>query len=195
MPAPPTPSPIDRSFAVTVTPTLIWNGPNNIMASLVYTQTGSNPHMPPVVNPGTGAINLVSMPNNNNFTNKMLITFTLDTSNLRDQNGNLLPPGSGRWAYDNEYTGGCWFCAVYQLGGPVSTAPITVPNMRAGRTDQTPGSTVYVYYDPTNTPRGTPIALQYCLGLVLPPFNNYYITIDPTISGTGTKTQPKPHPK
>ncbi len=185
--------PIDRSYNLIVTPTLVWQDVNNVGATIAYSQGVSAPQMPPIVNPGTGDVNLRGLPANSNFTNKVLITITLDQSQLKDINGNTLP-GGGRWAYDNEGTapslGGCFFCATYQLGAPVNTAPIQIPNMRAGRTDTTPGSTVFIYYNPDNTRRGTAITLQFCLGLVLPNYGNYYITIDPAVKGTGTGTSP-----
>jgi hypothetical protein len=186
-------SPVDRSYNLIVTPTLVWQDANNVGASIAYSQGTSTPQMPPIVNPGTGEINLRNLPANANYTNNVLITITLDQSQLRDINGNTLP-GGGRWAYDNEGTapskGGCFFCAVYQLGAPANTAPIQIPNMRAGRTDTTPGSTVYIYYNPGQVRQGQPITLQFCLGLVLPNFGNYYITIDPQVKGTGTGTSP-----
>jgi hypothetical protein len=187
------PNPVDRSINLIVTPTLVWQNANNVGATIAYSQGATTPQMPPIVNPGTGELNLRSLPANANYTNRVLITITLDQSQLKDINGNPLP-GGGRWAYDNEGTapslGGCFFCAVYQLGGPVNTTPIQVPNMTAGRTDTTPGSTVFIYYNPDMTRRGQAITLQFCLGLVLPNYSNYYITIDPQVKGTGTGTSP-----
>lgn len=185
--------PIDRTLNLIVTPTLVWQNAGNVGARVAYSQGTSNTPMPPIVNPGTGDINLVGLPATPNFTNKMLITITLDQSQLKDINGNTLP-GGGRWAYDDEGTapsrGGCFFCATYQVGAPTDWTPIQIPSMTAGRTDTTPGSTVFIYYNPDNTRRGTAITLQFCLGLVLPNFGNYYITIDPTVKGTGTGTSP-----
>jgi hypothetical protein len=186
-------SPVDRTFNLIVTPTLIWHDANNIGATIAYSQGASTPQMPPVVNPGNGKIDLRTLPANANYTDRVLINISLDQSQLKDINGNPLP-GGGRWAYDNEGTapslGGCFFCAVYQLGGPVNTTPIQVPNMNAGRTDSTPGSTVFIYYNPDMTRRNQPITLQFCLGLVLPNYSNYYITIDPQVIGKGGGTSP-----
>lgn len=187
-------APIDRSFGVIVTPTLHWSDPHNCTSTQQYTQSSSTPQMPPVVNRATGQIDLRTLPANANYTDKVLIQFTLDQSQLRDYYGNPLPAGSARWAFNNEGTapslGGCFFCAVYQLGGPVNTTPIQIPNMRAGRTDETFASTVFIYYNPTLTPRNQPITLQFCLGLVLTSFSNYYITIDPQVVGKGGGTSP-----
>jgi hypothetical protein len=88
--------PADRSVAISAKPTLIWIDANNIDASIAYTETGSTPNMPAIVNPGTGEINLRNMPVANGFGSRVIITLTIDTTNLKNQNGTMMPPGSGR---------------------------------------------------------------------------------------------------
>lgn len=173
--------PTDRTLAITATPRLTYPGPNQFGATMSYEQTGSDPNMPPVVDKKTGDITLKKMPSNNNYTDNVDITITLDTSQLVDQNGN---PVQGRWAHENEYsgtgpvTGFCWFCATPTPGCQKDATPITVPGMATVRNSDT----VVVIDD--NTADGDTI-YTFCLGLVLPEHGIYYITIDPKIVGKG----------
>lgn len=172
--------PVDRTLSITATPTLIWHAPNDIGATMAYAQTGSTPNMPNLVNSQTGNISLRNMPSNNNYTDNVDITITLDTSQLRDQSGN---PVAGRWAYANEGNppddvGFCWFCTTPAPGQRKDTTEITIPGMTTGRTSDT------VVFIDDNTADGD-LTYTFCLGLVLPAYSNYYITIDPTIIGKG----------
>lgn len=174
--------PVDRTLSITVTPVLVWNrvSPPDIGATISYAESDSTPNMPNIVNEQTGAINLSRMPANHNYTDNVDITLTLDTSQLRDSNGN---PITGRWALASEGANGfCWFCTVNATPPPAySTTPTTITGMSTSRSSDT----VILIND--DTADGGP-SYAFCLGLVLPGFNNYYITIDPIISTKGTNS-------
>lgn len=186
------PGPVDRAVMIMVTPTLIWANATSATATCVYTQLATSPHMPPTVAPNNGTINLRNMPSNSKYTNKTYLSFILDNTQLLDSTG---WPIGGRWAFDNEGTppslGGCWFCATYPQTGSPNFTPITIPGMNAGRMGSGPDSNVYVYFNPDGTPRGNPITVQFCLGLIVfSSIGNYYITIDPQVQGSGTGIHP-----
>jgi hypothetical protein len=190
--------PADRSVAISAKPTLIWIDANNIDASIAYTETGSTPNMPAIVNPGTGEINLRNMPVANGFGSRVIITLTIDTTNLKNQNGTMMPPGSGRWGLNSEgyyqnpptvppTSGAIWFCANPAAGTAKDATPIQLPYASCARISDTQ---VAITLDTHGVRNGTNFKFQFCLGLVLPGQSNYYITIDPTIKGTGTGTSP-----
>lgn len=174
----------DRTMTITVTPTLVWKKstpPYNIEATRTFSLTASQPDMTGRVH-ADGDIILNPLPSPQSYSGRVDITFVLDTSQMKDASG--INPVQGRWALATEYsgtgpvTGFCWFCNVTNVSqGQYDTTPINVPNMTPSRTsdtqifvdDDTPGS--------SNTPYG------YCLGLVLPQYGNYYMTIDPIVTG------------
>lgn len=185
---------LNRTLAITATPTLIWQNSSSVGASLTYAETGSSPNMPAIVNPGTGEINFRNTPSNNNYTALTIITLTLDPSQLRNQNGTQPFPGGGRWALNTEgyyqspptvppTSGAVWFCATPAPGQPKDATPVTVPYASCRRISDTQ---VEISINSDGVLRGTNFKFQFCLGLVLPGMGNYYITIDPPIKGTGT---------
>jgi hypothetical protein len=183
--------PIDRTLSLTATPTLIWHGADNIGANMTYTQTGSVPSMPNVVNNHTGMIDLSRLPANADYTDNVDITITLDASGLRDPQGN---PVRAQWANvgDPQTTGGnwngvppmtpwAWFCANPPPNASTYvTTPVLIPNMVSIRNSDT------VVSIDDNTPINSGSYI-FCLGLVLlrPNGARYFITIDPVIGGKG----------
>lgn len=174
----------DRTLSITCTPTLVWTSsvpPYNIGATMTYAETGSNPNMPNVVDRQTGDINLRNMPNNANFTDNIDIYLTLDTSQLRDPNGNAV---RGRWANAGEGSqpgmGAAWFI---NMPPPINYTPITVP---AGMVIDRQSDTLVVIDD--NTADGSP-SLAFCTALVLPDYGSYFIAFEPIISGKGPGNQ------
>lgn len=186
--------PVDRTLSVTATPTLVWNGANDITATMAYAQTASVPNMPNVVDRRTGQIDLSKLPSNANYTSNVDIMITLDASALRDRSGNSIPaqwgaasldpqipPPGGHWSGVPPKTPWAWFCANPPANSPTyDTTPILIPNMIAIR-----NSDSVVFID-DNAAIGTG-NYTFCLGLVLllGGGNRYFITIDPTIIGKG----------
>ena len=183
--------PVDRTLSLTATPTLVWNGPNNITATMAYQQTASVPNMPNVVDRRTGQIDLSKLPNNANYTSNVDIMITLDTSALKDPNNNSVPaqwgvatvdPQNGSpWSGVPPMTPWAWFCANPPPNSTTyNTTPILIPNMIAIR-----NSDSVVFID-DNAAVGSG-NYTFCLGLVLllPNGARYFITIDPTIIGKG----------
>ena len=171
---------IARTLNITCTPTLVWRPDGSIGATMAYSQGTSVPNMPNVVNPANGNINLGRMPNNKNYTNNVDVNITLDSSHCVDQNGNSI---GVRWAYPNEGNPpndiGCiWFVNTPPQGQPKDTTAIAVPGMSTGRTSDS-----LVFID-DNTPMAGP-AYSFCMAIVIPSRSNYYITIDPVVSGKG----------
>ncbi len=180
--------PVDRTLSLTATPTLIWNGPNDIGATMAYQQTASVPNMPNVVDRRTGQIDLSHLPNNANYTSNVDIMITLDASGLIDPSRNTVPAA---WAVAGDpvnnpmngvppNTPWAWFCAnPPSPGAQYNTTPILIPNMTSIR-----NSDSVVFID-DNAAVGTG-NYTFCLGLVLwPAGRRYFITIDPSIVGKG----------
>ncbi len=183
--------PVDRTLSLTATPTLIWNGPNNITATIDYNQTASVPNMPNVVTKKTGQIDLSHLPSNANYTSNVDIMITLDASALKDPSGNSVPaqwgvanldPQNGSpWSGVPPMTPWAWFCAnPPSPGAQYNTTPILIPNMISIR-----NSDSVVFID-DNAAIGSG-NYTFCLGLVLllPSGARYFITIDPSIVGKG----------
>ncbi len=118
----------DRTMTITVTPTLVWYSstpPYNIQATRTFSLTSSTPDMTGRVH-ADGDIILHPLPSTQDYSGRVDITFVLDTSQLKDPNGN---PVQGRWAQSGEGNGYCWFCNVTNVSqGQYDTTPITVPN-------------------------------------------------------------------
>ncbi len=135
-----------------------------------------------------GDIILQPLPSPQDFSNQVDITVMLDTSLMVDPEGNHVP---GRWAYANEYsgigpvTGFCWFCRITNVEKRgYNSTPIEVNGMSATRISDTE-----IFMD-DNSPAASP-AVGFCLGLVVPQYSDYYITIDPILtSKTGLGKPP-----
>lgn len=173
----------DRTLTVIVTPTLVWRNDGSIGATIAFSQGNSNPNMPNRVNPANGNISLQGMPRNANYNDNVDITLTLDTSQCKDRNGNAVV---ARWAYATEGNppddvGYCWFVANPQPGQPKNLQHIAIDGMTVSRIDDT-----NILID-DDTADGSD-TYTFCMGFVLPDYSNYYITIDPVISGKGTST-------
>lgn len=175
----------DRTLTIKCTPTLQWHSANHppysITGSMVYEQTGSVPNMPNAVDRQSGDIDLHNMPNNSKYTDNIDITLVLDPSQIVDPEGKSIP---ARWATQGEGTepgmGAAWFI---NLPPPVNYTPITVADMTIVRNSDT-----QVTID-DNTP-GTPQRYAFCLGLVLPQQDNYFMAFEPIISGKGLGRPP-----
>lgn len=179
----------DRTIEVTVTPTLKFDGKGGITAKIKYEQTGQDPNNENMENrvKNNGDLKLTGLDSESGYTDNVDITFTLDTSEMEDPNKN---PVEGRWAYATEYsgkgpvTGFLWFCAVIDAEKrEYDLTPINIPGMTAARLDDT-----QVQID-DNTPATAP-DYGYCLGLVLPAYDNYYLTLDPMLGSKGNTTIP-----
>lgn len=169
----------DRTLAITASPTLIWDPCGDLTgATMAYAQTGSNPTMNGVVNSGNGRINLHNMPKNSAFTDNVDITITLDTSTAKDPNGNSI---AVRWAETTEGSGPIWFCATPQPGQQKNTTPISVTGMTLGRTSDT-----VIYINDDQADGGSDYT--FCLGITVPSVSSSPITIDPIVTGKGTKS-------
>lgn len=169
----------DRTITMTCTPTLVWHPDGSIGATVVFTQNaGAPPEMMGRVG-SDGSINLTNMPHNPAYSDNVDVTIMLDTSQLVTQDGSQ--PVAGRWAQANEYsgtgpvTGFGWFCGTDANGNYTSATPITIPGMAFIRAND-----LELLLD-DDTPDNAP-AYAYALGLVLPAYSNYYITIDPRIT-------------
>ncbi|WP_340589127.1 hypothetical protein [Erythrobacter alti] len=188
----------ERTLTIKCTPTLVWYAADSIGATMAYEETASNPNMPNAVNPVTGDISIRHMPQNARFTDNIDITLVLDTSQLKDQNGNPLTGSNvARWALPSEggtYTepsgqqkhfGYFWFCQLNDAAHRAYDAskPVTIDGMEVARTDD-----LHILID-DDTPSTAP-AYAFCMAFVLPEYNNYYITIDPVISSRGVGNEP-----
>jgi hypothetical protein len=190
----------DRSATITVTPTLVWHSTNppNITATLEYAVSDCDPANTATVDTSSGSINISHMPATAGYNENIDFALVLDTSNMKDASGNLLTGNdTPRWAHGDEgptYTdskgktqhlGYGWFCKINNLGPPLNydiSPPITIDKMDFKRKTDTK-----LMID-DDTPDGSPVYC-YMMAFVLPGANNnYYISIDPVISGKGTQT-------
>lgn len=171
----------DRQITMTCTPVLQIHSANNIDATFTFAQNNGVPQAMNGRVSSDGSIDLTNLPADPNYNDNIDITIMLDTSQLVDQNGN---PVAGRWAQPGEFsgtgpvTGYGWFCGTDANGNYSAAVPITVPDMTFLRMSDTE----LVIDD--DTPDNAP-GYAYAMGLVLPNYGNYYITLDPRIT---TKT-------
>lgn len=178
----------DRTLMVLCRPRLVWNSwnrPYSINAPFTcnYSALGSYPQMPPSTVQPNGDLVLDKLPDSKDFNNNIDVTIGLDPSQLFDHTGKN--PVRARWATSTEYsgtgpvTGFGWFCAVQNAPRrQYDTTPISVQGMGFLRLSDNQ----LMINDDTNN-NGPSYA--YCLGLVLPDYDNYYITLDPVIGGKG----------
>lgn len=175
----------DRTIHVKVTPTLVWRADGGIGATVVFKQTGQEPDHSNMKNrvASDGDLKLSGLTARKNYNDNVDITFTLDTSEMVDKDGNSV---DGRWATATEYsgtgpvTGYLWFCAVQNVARrQYDTTPIDIDGMSAVRVSDTE-----VQIDDDTADSAPDYA--YCLGLVLPAYNDYYITLDPMLGSKGT---------
>lgn len=175
----------DRTISITCTPVLTWTSsvpPYSIGGTMTYAQTGSNPNMPNAVDRQSGDIDIKNMPKNANYTDNIDIYLTLDTSQLKDPNGN---PVTGRWTKSGDVAdpnvNAAWFI-TYPLPTPINYTPITPPT---GMTIDRQSDTLVVIDD--DSADGAP-ACAFCTGLTLPDYGTYVISFEPIISGKGKTT-------
>jgi len=183
----------DRKLKITVTPTLVWNSTNppDIGATVEFSQDNgeTDPPMPDVVNPTTGRIDISDMPVDDKFTDNIDIKIKLDTSKMKNADGSKLT-GKARWANSDEgpyqwngtsgYLGFGWFCQMNASPPPAYNRipPTTITNMSFDRQNDTE-----LKID-DDTPEET-TEYAFCVAFVLEGYGNYYISIDPIISGKG----------
>lgn len=190
----------DRSITITVSPVLNWIDPIKPTietSSIGFALTASDP-------PGTatvdtsGSVNISQMPAAPGYDENIDITLLLDTSNMRDANGNLLTGNNTpRWAKSDEgtsYTDGkgktqhCgygWFCEITDMGPPLeyqALPPIDIDKMAFKRKDD-----LNLVIEDKSDDGSPPYAFKF--GFVLPgQYNGYFISIDPVISTKSTRT-------
>ncbi|WP_073973877.1 hypothetical protein [Erythrobacter donghaensis] len=173
---------LDRQITMLCTPTLVWRADGSIGATIAFTQTNGVPAAMNGRVGSDGSINLTAMPHDDNYNDNIDITIMLDTSRMVTQDGSQ--PVAGRWALPDEFsgtgpvTGYGWFCGNDANGNYSASLPITIPDMSFMRVSDTE----LVIDD--DTPDNSP-TYAYAMGLVLPGYGNYYMTIDPRIT---TKT-------
>ena len=186
----------DRKLTITVTPTLHWNStdPLDITASIAFAASDCKPADTATVDSATGKIDISHMPRDTGYNENIDIKLSLDTSKMKDANGNpLTGKATPRWAKDDEgptYTdskgktkhlGFGWFCKINDLGPPLDydvSPPISIDKMKFKRSD---GTELLIDDD---TPDASP-AYAFMMAFVLPGSNDYYISIDPILTNKG----------
>lgn len=190
----------DRSITIKVSPVLNWidrNLPTIQTSSIGFTVVASDP-------PGTatvdtsGSVNISQMPAAPGYDENIDITLLLDTSNMRDADGNLLTgDNTPRWAKSDEgtpYTDGKgktqhsgygWFCEITSMGPPLqyqALPPIDIDKMAFKRKDD-----LNLVIEDKSDDGSPPYAFKF--GFVLPgQYNEYFISIDPLITTKSTRT-------
>lgn len=172
--------PADRTLTITVTATSNW-GPNGLGANISYSETASKPNYPNAID-NKGNIYLKNMSSDPKYTDNLDITLILNAQ-MTDQNGNSI---SARWAYPSEGSGTyplpegfCWFCA-----SPSNWQPIAIPQ---GMSVIRNSDTSITIDDNTTDDRQNYI---FCMGLMVPPAGNHFITIEPIIVSKGVSKPP-----
>lgn len=190
----------DRSITITVSPVLKWvdrNEPIIETSSIGFAVTASDPQGTATVDT-SGSVNISQMPAASGYDENIDITLLLDTSNMRDADGNLLTGNNTpRWAKSDEgtpYTDGKgktqhsgygWFCQITDIGPPLqyqALPPIDIDKMAFKRRDD-----LNLVIEDKSDDGSPPYAFKF--GFVLPgTYKNYFISIDPVISSKGTRT-------
>lgn len=174
---------LDRQITMLCTPTLVWRADGSIGATIAFTQTNGVPAAMNGRIASDGSIDLTNMPHDDNYNDNIDVTIMLDTSRMVTQDGSQ--PVAGRWALPDEFsgtgpvTGYGWFCGTDANGAYSASVPITIPDMSFVRVSDTE----MVIDD--DTPENSP-TYAYAMGLVLPGYANYYMTIDPRITSKTT---------
>lgn len=179
----------DRTLAIVVKPVLVWkswNKPYDIEATFTCTLSanGTVPAMNANRVAANGDIDFYPLPDPQHYNDNVDVTLTLDTSALVDHSGTHAV--RGRFATSSEYsgtgpvTGFGWFCAIQNVPRrQYDKTPIQVANMTFIRQSDT-----QLLID-DDTPGTSSVSYAYCMGLVLPDYDNYYITLDPVVGGKG----------
>jgi hypothetical protein len=186
----------DRNVYVSVIPVLTWaSNETDYTVAYTYSQTGSDCYLPPVVNPGTGELNIRNIPAANGFGNTLVLHLFLDTSKIKDPKGAPLT-GTSRWAevFEGPNPGGngaIWICATPPPNQPKNITPIPAPPSTSGglRFDN---QYLLLPILPDRVRRSQNFNFSFCMGwqLGLSPTVNRYQIIDPQVKGTGTGTSP-----
>ena len=169
----------DRTISMTCTPVLVWHSATDIGATYTFTQTSGAPAAMLGRVGSDGSINLTNLPADPAYSDNIDIAIMLDTSQLRSQDGTSAV--QGRWAQPDEFsgsgpvTGYGWFCGTDANGNYSASVIVTIPDMGIYRVGD--GELMINDDTPDNAP-----AYAYAMGLVLPDYGNYYITIDPRIT-------------
>jgi hypothetical protein len=169
--------PTDRSLTITVTATSNWigPGPNDLGANISYAETASKPNYPNAID-NAGNVYLGHMSSDPKYTDNLDITLILNAQmTARDGTTKL----DARWALPTEGSGTypspegfCWFCASPTNWQPIATPP--------GMTLIRNGDTSITIDDNTTDDFQSYI---FCMGLMVPPVSNHFITIEPVIVG------------
>ncbi|AOL95172.1 hypothetical protein BG023_112258 [Porphyrobacter sp. LM 6] len=190
----------DRSITIKVSPVLNWIDPikPTIEASSIgFTVIASDPAGTATVDT-SGSVNISQMPAAPGYDENIDITLLLDTSNMRDANGNLLTgDNTPRWAKSDEGTtytdskgktqhcGYGWFCEITNYGPPLqyqALPPIDIAKMAFKRKDD-----LNLVIEDKSDDGSPPYAFKF--GFVLPgQYNEYFISIDPVLSTKSTRT-------
>jgi hypothetical protein len=161
--------PSNRSLNITVNFTGTQANDGSYGGTATYTQTQSSPPMNGVVDVN-GNINLDNLPGNSQYNWAIGINFTLNAQ-VTDRSGNNV---LCTWA-DN--APGRPACVITGPGGgaangmTVSQSSTTQLSIANANSDQTKPKADRTY--------------TYKLGVMLPSVNNYFISLDPTITNTG----------
>ena len=164
--------PTNRSLNITVNFTGTQANDGSYGGTATYTQTQSSPPMNGVVDVN-GNINLDNLPGNSSYNWAIGINFTLNAV-VTDRAGNNVPCV---WATPVSKA-----CAVYASDGSPAT------NMVVSRDPNVP---TYMTMANPNNDQSKPKAnrtYSYKPGVMLPTVNNYFISLDPTMINTGTKS-------
>lgn len=161
--------PSNRSLNVTVNFTGTQANDGSYGGTVTYTQTHSSPPMAGLVNIN-GNIDLDKMPGNSQYNWAIGMNFMLNAV-VTDRNGNNVPC---TWANTLGQA-----CAITGPGGgaangmTVSQPSPTQLSIANANDDQHKSKADRTY--------------TYKLGVMLPSVNNYFISLDPTITNSGTK--------
>ena len=160
--------PQDRSLGITVTVTGQQANDGSFTATANYVQASSNPPGNNLVD-SAGDINLNNLPGNAGFHWAIGISFNL-VSAITDRNGN---PVAANWATPI----GQGIAITGPGGGAANGMSANAP------------SNSQILLNNANNDRNQPQAQRtytYKLGIMLPMYNNYFISLDPMIINTGS---------
>jgi hypothetical protein len=175
---------LDRSLTITVTATSNWigSGPNDLGANISYEETASKPNYPNAID-RKGNIYLGRMSSDPKYTDNLDITLILNAQ-MTERDGKTKL--DARWALPTEGSGKyplpegfCWFCASSS-----NWQPIAIPQgMNVIRNSNTS-----ITIDDNTTDDWQNYI--FCIGLMVPPADNHFITIEPVIVSRGGTVPP-----
>ena len=161
--------PGNRSLNVTVNFTGTQANDGSYGGTVTYTQNQSSPTMAGLVDVN-GNIDLDKMPGNSSYNWAIGMNFTLNAV-VTDRNGNNV---ACTWANNLAQA-----CAITGPGGGAANG------MTVSMADSTHLSVANANNDSSKSKANR--TYTYKLGVMLPGVNNYFISLDPTITNTGGK--------